>query len=166
MEPVDSLWYGLFNGNEEEIILGWQSLFFWMLTQMKHLVFHLGWVEIFAKIEHLLVARDEFWLFPQTPVGAALAILGDLPDRRYFFLPQVQRYHAGANSLEAILILLALNKKNEKIALRALLESCWQGKSAIHPAVAENPERPAQGYYILTSWDAALVQFIDLLSKN
>ncbi len=162
-EPQGSLWSNIFKEDSEEILMAQQTTLFWMLSEIKHLVFHLGWMEQFVKIEHLLAIREEFWLFPQTAVGAALAVLGDLPDRRFFFGPQMQRYHDHLSSLEMALVALALNKKNEKEAARNIAGKYWLGKSAVYPAAAENPYQPLSHPYFLSAWDALPINLISVL---
>lgn len=166
-EPERSLWFLIFSGDKEEIVLAQQSTFFWMLSQVKHLAFHLNWVELFAKIEHLLALREEFWLFPHTPVGAALAVLGGLSDRRQFFSPQMQRYSMSSTSLEMILLILALRQKGETVLARKILEQFWVDKTTKNSLPeGSSPEQIVSPNYIVTSWDAAPLWLITMLKKG
>ena len=162
-ESDESLWGRIFASDSEEILMAQQTTLFWVLGVIKHLVFHLGWMEQFVKIERFLAMREEFWLFPQTQSGAALAVLGDLPDRRYFFLPQMNQNHDNLSAIEMALLALALAKKNEIQAGRDILQEYWLGKSALYPPAAENPYRPIKDAYILSAWDAMPINLIPIL---
>jgi hypothetical protein len=77
--------------DEEESLMAMQCVLFIWLKRAKHVWMVLGNASMAAHYDFLWYQRQEYWLYPHSSLAAALALLADVPDRRQYLLPTMEK---------------------------------------------------------------------------